>query len=120
MKYATVRGIEAMMRHNDLAVGVRCRLWNTKLKLKNKINMENNTSTNHENGNDANRLLCDVAKVMIENKIRVVKQKIEHLADRHEFYMGISSGGGSRATEIIEKQQEKLWKLFDKLKGNIA
>lgn len=82
--------------------------------------METNTSINHENGNDANRLLCDVAKVMFENKIRLVKQKIEQLADQHEYYMGISTGGGSRATEIIEEKQSKLWKLLDKLQRNIA
>jgi hypothetical protein len=29
--------------------------------FKNKLDMENNTSPNHENGNDANRLLCAVA-----------------------------------------------------------
>ena len=29
--------------------------------LKTKIDMENKTSINHENGNDANRLLCAVA-----------------------------------------------------------
>jgi len=44
--------------HNGRAVGVRCRLWNTKLHLKTKFDMENNTSINHENGNDANRLLA--------------------------------------------------------------
>ena len=73
-----------------------------------------------QKGNNANTLLCDVAKVMIENKIRLVKQKIERLADRHEYYMHISTGGGSRATEIIEEKQSKLWKLLDKLQGNIA
>ena len=31
-----------------------------KLHLKTKFDMENNTSTNHENGNDANRLLAAV------------------------------------------------------------
>ena len=71
-------------------------------------------------GNNANTLLCDVAKVMLENKIRLVKQKIEQLADQHEYYMHISTGCGSRATEIIEEKQSKLWKLLDKLQGNIA
>jgi len=46
--------------HNVRAVGVRCRLWKTKLLLKTKLDMENNTSINHENGNDANRLLANV------------------------------------------------------------
>jgi len=46
------------MASNVWAVGVRCRLWNTKLSLKNKFDMENKTSINHENGNDANRLLA--------------------------------------------------------------
>ena len=32
--------------------------------LKTKFNMEHNTSTNHENGNDANRLLCAVYIVL--------------------------------------------------------
>jgi len=70
--------------------------------------------------NNANVLLCDVAKVMLENKIRLVKQKIEQLADQHEYYMSISVGSGSRATEIIEEKQSKLWELLDKLQGNIA
>ena len=70
--------------------------------------------------NNANVLLCDVAKVMLENKIRLVKQKIKQLADQHEYYMEISVGSGSRATEIIEEKQSKLWELLDKLQGNIA
>ena len=69
---------------------------------------------------DANRLLCDVAKVMLENKIRLVKEKISKLADQHEYYMGISVGSGSRATEIIEERQSKLFELLDRLQGNIA
>jgi hypothetical protein len=36
--------------------------------FKNKFDMENKTSTNHENGNDANRLLCAVAsEEFVEN-----------------------------------------------------
>lgn len=71
-------------------------------------------------GNNANTLLCDVAKVMLENKIRLVKDKILKLAEQHEYYMEISVGSGSRATEIIEEKQNKLWKLLDKLQGNIT
>jgi len=76
--------------------------------------------SNEEQSNNANVLLCDVAKVMLENKIRLVKQKIEQLADKHQYYMEISQGDGSRATEIIEERQSKLWELLDKLQGNIA
>lgn len=83
-------------------------------------NKKQKVETSTESAIVGNTVLCDVAKVMLENKIKLVKQKIEHLADRHEFYMGISSGGGSRATEIIEEQQEKLWQLLDKLEGNVA
>ncbi len=57
-------------------------------------------------------------KVMLENKIRSVKEKISKLADQHEYYTGISVGSGSRATEIIEEKQSKLCKLLDKLQGN--
>lgn len=78
--------------------------------------VENSSSSR----NDGNTVLCDVAKVMLENKIRLVKQKIEKLADQHEYCMQISIGSGSRATEIIEEKQSKLWKLLDKLQGNIA
>jgi hypothetical protein len=36
--------------------------------FKNKFDMENKNSTNHENGNDANRLLCAVAsEEFVEN-----------------------------------------------------
>lgn len=76
--------------------------------------------SNEEQSNNANVLLCDVAKVMRENKIILIKQKIEQLADKHEYYMSISVGNGSRATEIIEEKQSKLWELLDKLQGNIA
>ena len=76
--------------------------------------------SNEEQSNNANVLLCDVAKVMLENKIRLVKQKIEQLANQHEYYVEISVGSGSRATEIIEDKQSKLLKLLDKLQGNIA
>jgi len=65
--------------------------------------------------NNTNTLLCDVTKIMLENRIRLVKQKIEQLADQHEYYMGISVGNGSRVTEIIEEKQNKLWELLDKL-----
>lgn len=34
--------------------------------------MENNTSINHENGNDANRLLAD-SKIAVGDKVRVEK-----------------------------------------------
>lgn len=71
-------------------------------------------------GNNANTLLCDVANVMLENKIRLIKEKISKLADRHEYYMHISAGGGSRATEIIEEKESKLFELLDRLQGNIA
>lgn len=77
-------------------------------------------SNKNENGNVAKPMLGDVAKVMLENKIRLVKQKIEQLADKHQYYMEISQGDGSRATEIIEERQSKLWELLDKLQGNIA
>ena len=40
-----------------MAVGVRCRLWNTKHSPQTNFDMETKTSINHENGNDANRLL---------------------------------------------------------------
>ena len=70
--------------------------------------------------NNANTLLCDVADVMLQNKIRLIKQKIEQLADKHEYYMSISAGSGSRATEITEERQSKLWELLDKLQGNIT
>ena len=33
--------------------------------LKTKFDMENETSTNHENGNDANRLLCVGCRVRL-------------------------------------------------------
>jgi hypothetical protein len=87
------------------------------LKLKTKY-MENVNLK--QESNNANTLLCDVAKVMLENKIRLVKEKISKLADQHEFYMGISVGSGSRATEIIEERQSKLFELLDRLQGNIA
>lgn len=73
-----------------------------------------------EHGNNANTLLCDVANVMLQNKIKLIKEKIEQLADKHEYYMGISQGDGSMATEIIEQKQSKLWALLDKLQGNIT
>lgn len=71
---------------------------------------------NEEESNNPNALLCDVAKLMFDNKIKLVKRKISQLADRHEYYMGISAGdGGSRATEIIEEQQSKLFELLDNM-----
>ena len=73
-----------------------------------------------QEGNNANTLLCDVAKQILDNKIRLVRKKIEQLADQHEYYMHISVGGGSRATEIIEERQSKLFELLDKLQRNIA
>ena len=36
-----------------------------KFHLKTKFDMENKTSTNHENGNDANRLLCVGCRVRL-------------------------------------------------------
>lgn len=69
---------------------------------------------------DENCLLCDVANVMLENKIRLIKEKISKLADQHEYYTEISVGSGSRATEIIEERQSKLFELLDRLQGNIA
>ena len=79
-----------------------------------------NVHLKNETPTFGNVLLCDVANVMLENKIRLVKHRIEQLADQHEYYMSISVGSGSRATEIIEEKQSKLWKLLDKLQGNIA
>lgn len=76
-------------------------------------------SENHK-GNNANTLLCDVANIMLENKIKLIKENISKLADQHEYYMEMSAGSGSRATEIIEEKQSKLWKLLDKLQYNIA
>jgi hypothetical protein len=38
--------------------------------LKNKFDMKNETSTNHENGNDANRLLAAVYSEQEKKKIR--------------------------------------------------
>ena len=73
-----------------------------------------------QEGNNANTLLCDVAKQILDNKIRLVRKKIEQLADQHEYHMHISAGGGSRATEIIEERQSKLFELLDKLQRNIA
>lgn len=67
--------------------------------------------------NDTNTLLSDISKVMLDNKIKLVKQKIEQISEKHQYYMEISSGDGSRATEILENKQNKLFKLLDKLQS---
>ena len=48
------------MFYNVRAVGVVADFGTRNFNLKTKFDMENNTSINHENGNDANRLLADV------------------------------------------------------------
>ena len=48
------------MTANVLAVGVRCRLWNTKDEFKTNFYEKWQNSKTDENGNDANRLLATV------------------------------------------------------------
>jgi hypothetical protein len=43
--------------HNGLRLAVVADFGTRNFNLKTKFDMENKTSTNHENGNDANRLL---------------------------------------------------------------
>jgi hypothetical protein len=46
--------------HNGLRLAVVADFGTRNFNLKTKFDMENKTSTNHENGNDANRLLAAV------------------------------------------------------------
>jgi hypothetical protein len=39
--------------------------------LKTKFNMENKTSTNHENSNDANRLLAEVLITKLQERLKL-------------------------------------------------
>ena len=55
----------------------------------------------------------EVEKLMIENKIKLVKYRISNLSDKHNYLMSISVG--SMATEIVETKQKKLFELLDKL-----
>ena len=54
-----------------------------------------------------------VPKIILKNKIELVKQRIGELSDKHEHYMSISPGNGSMATDIIEQRQQKLFTLLD-------
>lgn len=50
-----------MIEPNGRAVGVVADFGTQNIHLKTKFDMENNISTNHEKGNDANRLLAAAA-----------------------------------------------------------
>jgi len=108
-KKSLVKGVIGMclkMVHNVLAVGVRCRLWNTKLSLKNKFDMENNTLTNHKNGNDANRLLCAVYIVLDceappKDVIWSVNSTIEKAIESEKQLNEMRVGGA--LTKIVEE-----------------
>lgn len=65
------------------------------------------------------KTIKEVSEVMLNNKFLLIKNKISTLADKHEYYMGISAGSGSKATEIIEAQQLKLYELLNKITSNI-
>lgn len=55
--------------------------------LKTKLDMENNTSTNHENGNDANRLLAVVLISLVWMAVLTIGVILAWLFDGGEFFV---------------------------------
>ena len=88
---------------NGLSVGVRCRLWNKNFNIKTKFDMENNTSINHENGNDANRLLS--AGVQYPSLDEMALKKAREIIDKfNEFdvFCEACEMADYMATEILD------------------
>ena len=75
--------------------------------LKTKFNMEHNTSTNHENGNDANSLLCAVYIVLDceappKDAIWSVNSTMEKAIESEKQLNEMRVGGA--VTKIIEER----------------
>jgi hypothetical protein len=66
--------------------------------------MENNTSTNHENGNDANRLLAVVLEYVKNEGIRLYNTRMDDDTDYDSVMLKVD------AFEIVENYVKKQLK----------
>jgi hypothetical protein len=89
--------------------------------LKTKFDMENKTSTNHDNGNDANRLLAavflsELADLMEKHKATLIIERVwdgeyDSHAELDFMVNGIFIEGGFYASPLKELKSDDIRKL---------